>query len=51
MKQTTLYAFLRGLIEFRRNCTTHFPDGPLLESYDSGRELAHKLTLRAFENY
>lgn len=44
-----LFAYLRGMWEFRTDFTTHYgPD--LIESYDSGRELAHRLTLRRFES-
>lgn len=46
---TRFLAFLHGLWEFRTDFTTHYgPD--LIESYDSGRELAHRLTLRRFES-
>jgi hypothetical protein len=38
-----------GAREFRLTVTSHFDDEDLLESYDSGRELAHLLTLRRFE--
>ena len=41
-------AFLLGVWEFRRDWTTHF-DGDLIEIYDSGRDLAHRLTLRHFD--
>lgn len=41
-------AFFKGMREFRSSVTTHY--GPsLIESYDSGRELAHRLTLRRYE--
>lgn len=40
--------FLLGMWEFRMSSTTHF-DYPEIEIYDSGRELAHKLTFRFFE--
>lgn len=43
-----LRAFLLGLFEFRRAFTTHY-DYPELETYDTGRELAHRLTYRWFE--
>lgn len=43
-----LRAFLRGVVEFRSHMTTSYGPG-LIESYDRGRELAHKLTLRRFE--
>ena len=56
---TKISAFLLGMIEFRSDCTTGFyyqteegnwdSDFGLLECYDSGRELAHKLTLRRYE--
>jgi len=39
---------LLGAREFRLSSTTHFDD-PEITSYDSGRELAHMLTLRRFE--
>ena len=35
--------------KFRSNWTTHFCDYSLQESYDFGRELAHCLTFRRFE--
>lgn len=53
-----IIAFLRGMIEFRRECTwadteeaRDFWDGytPLDDAYDWGREYAHRLTLRRFE--
>ncbi len=40
--------FLLGMREFRNVITTHF-DEPEIETYDRGRELAHRLTLRWFE--
>lgn len=44
-------AFLLGLWEFRTDWTTHF-DYPLIESYDFGRELAHRATFRHYDrNY
>lgn len=43
-----LHAFALGMIEFRSVFTTHF-DNDLIETYDRGREWAHKLTLRRFE--
>lgn len=41
--------FFLGMREFRMNCTTHF-DYPEIEVYDGGREFAHRLTLRYFED-
>lgn len=38
-----------GVIEFRQAVTSHY-DGKQLELYDLGRELAHILTLRKFED-
>lgn len=43
-----LRAFLLGVLEFRQDITTHF-GGDLIETYDRGRELAHKMTLRHWE--
>lgn len=43
-----LKAFLLGLCEFRSSLTTHF-EGHQGEAYDRGRELAHRLTWRLFE--
>jgi hypothetical protein len=44
-----LRAFLLGVREFRSDVTAHFDDWSLMETYDAGRELAHRLTLRLFE--
>ena len=44
-----LYAYVLGIVEFRSDCTSYF-DGHLIETYDSGRELAHVVTLRRFES-
>ncbi len=41
-------AFTLGLYEFRRDFTTHYGE-PLINTYDSGREWAHRLTLRQYE--
>jgi len=41
-------AFTWGIREFRLGCTRHY-DYPLIESYDWGRECAHRLTLRRYE--
>jgi hypothetical protein len=40
--------WLRGVREFRLGITTHY-DWPEIEIYDKGREFAHKMTLRKFE--
>ena len=42
-------AFLLGVVEFRLSFTTHHADWHQSICYDKGRELAHKLTLRHFE--
>lgn len=42
-------AFLLGMTEFRLSFTTYFADADLADAYDRGRELAHKLTFRRFE--
>lgn len=41
--------FLLGMWEFRMNSTTHF-DEPEIETYDAGRDFAHRITLRKFED-
>jgi hypothetical protein len=43
-----LAAFAKGIREFRSSFTTHY-EWPLIESYDRGREIAHRFTLRRFE--
>jgi hypothetical protein len=43
-------AFLQGMTEFRLSMTTSQPDEDHYEAYDRGRDLAHKLTLRKFED-
>ena len=48
---TIIRAFLLGAAEFRLTLTTHFDDAALLEAYDFGRELAHRVTFRHFEPY
>lgn len=41
---------LGGAREFRCFFTKHYDDDDLLQSYDSGRELAHMLTLRWYDD-
>ncbi len=41
-------AFILGAIEFRSDLTSSY-DYPLIESCDSGRELAHRVTLRHWD--
>lgn len=40
--------FLLGMKEFRLGLTTN-PGENYIETYDAGRELAHKLTLRMWD--
>lgn len=47
MKKT--HAFLLGMREFRSDLTTSYDDADLVEAYDSGRDLAHRLTLRYWD--
>ena len=42
-------AFVLGVVEFRHDYTTN-PGEDLMETYDTGRELAHRLTLRRWDN-
>jgi hypothetical protein len=48
-----LRAFALGVYEFRRDATTSFYGQPnevvLYDSYDRGRDLAHRLTLRRWD--
>ena len=51
-----IFAFIRGIIEFRQDCTWGDPartaDNHYTakdEAYDRGREFAHRFTFRAFE--
>lgn len=44
-----IVAFVLGMTEFRSDLTRHY-DHPLIEDYDRGRELAHRLTLRRFDH-
>lgn len=41
-------AFLFGVREFRSDFTTNF-GSHLIESYDAGRDFAHRLTLRYWD--
>jgi len=45
-----LKAFIEGVREFRSDMTTHYEDVALLEAYDLGREWAHRLTMRRYDN-
>jgi hypothetical protein len=39
-----------SMAEFRLSFTTHYENPSLARAYDQGRELAHKVTLRRFDN-
>ena len=43
-------AFLSGMREFRLSMTRRYENPALTKAYDQGREIAHKLTLRRFED-
>lgn len=43
-------AFVNGVREFRSDFTTGY-DHSLIDSYDWGREIAHRATFRRFERY
>ena len=45
----TIKAFLLGMREFRLSFTTHYADNNMREAYDTGRELAHRITMRRYE--
>lgn len=44
----SLWAFTLGMIEFRSGFTTN-PGPDLIEVYDQGREFAHWITFRIFD--
>lgn len=46
----SIKAFLLGMAEFRLSFTTHIADLHLQNCYDHGREWAHRLTFRRFDN-
>jgi hypothetical protein len=46
----TVKAFLQGMAEFRLSFTKHYENPSLARAYDQGRELAHRVTLRRFDN-
>ena len=45
----TIRAFLVGMWEFRRSFTIYLADYNLAHAYDKGREFAHWVTFRRFE--
>jgi len=44
-----IYWYIIAMIEFRSMVTTSHPD-EFMFTYDKGRDMAHKLTLRYFDN-
>lgn len=44
----TILAFLLGMWEFRSDLTTN-PGDDLIEAYDAGRDMAHRLTFRRWD--
>jgi len=42
-------AFLLGMVEFRSSWTSSY-ESPLIDTYDTGRDLAHRLTLRRWDD-
>ena len=45
-----LKAFFLGMKEFRLAFTTSYDDFDLASAYDHGREFAHRLTFRRYED-
>lgn len=45
----SLVAFIVGMREFRSDVTTSYDDD-LIEAYDRGRDFAHRLTFRHWDN-
>jgi hypothetical protein len=43
------HAFTLGMVEFRTDFTTSFEDDDQLDWYDTGRDLAHRLTFRHWD--
>ena len=46
----TIAAFLLGVWEFRHDCTTRHDTASERNAYDVGREFAHRITLRHWDN-
>lgn len=49
MKLAIVRSFLMGIWEFRVSFTTRYEDLELEMAYDKGREIAHKVTFRYFD--
>ena len=45
-----LQAFFFGVIEFRSSFTRRYHDWKRARAYDSGRDWAHRLTLRRYDH-
>jgi hypothetical protein len=45
----TFLAFIRGMYEFRSDMTTYYHAWPEVIAYDRGRDLAHRLTFRYWD--
>lgn len=43
-------AFIRGMIEFRSDVTWGSDDLEIMEWYDAGRDLSHRLTFRHWDH-
>ena len=43
-------AFLNGIVEFKSYITSHYEDYGLFLSYEKGRDFAHAITFRKFDN-
>lgn len=43
-------AYLLGMREYRLSWTTSYSDDDLMEAYDAGRDMAHRLTFRVYDN-
>ena len=50
MSIAKIRAFLLGVREFRLSFTTSYDNEALLEAYDWGREVAHRVTLRRYDD-
>lgn len=46
----TAQAFLLGMLQFRRAFTTRCATEELRDAYDRGRDFAHRITFRHYED-
>ena len=49
-KMLKFIAFLNGIVEFKSYITSHYEDYGLFLSYEKGRDFAHAITFRKFDN-